>query len=67
MIMINILLVKNVIDQHQKKFIERLKQTNLASKSDIANFVKKTDVDVTSNENQSNKLSKKLKQYQQQN
>ena len=45
----------------------RLKQASLASKSDIANFVKKpTDFDnklkdVTSNENELNKLSKKFK------
>ena len=48
----------------------RLNQASLASKSDIANWVKKTDFDnklkdVTSNKNESNKLSKKLKQYQQ--
>ena len=47
-----------------------LKRENLASKSDIANFIKKTDFDnklkdVTSNEHELNKLSKKLKQYQQ--
>ena len=40
-------------------------------KWDIANFVKEKDfdnklTDVTSNENELNKLSKKLKQYQQQ-
>ena len=39
------------------------------SKNDIANFVNKTDFDnklkhVTSNKNESNKLSKNLKQYQ---
>ena len=43
---------------------------NLASKSNVANFVKKTDFDnklknVTSNKNKLNKFSKKLKQYQQ--
>ena len=51
----------------------RIKRTNLASKSDIANFVNKTDFDnklkdVTSNKNEYNELnelSKKLKQYQQ--
>ena len=37
MIMINVLLFKN--------FTARLAQTNLASKSDIANFVKRTDFD----------------------
>ena len=40
------------------------------SKKDIANFVNKTDFDnklkdATSNKNESNELSKKLKQYQQ--
>ena len=45
-------------------FALRLKRANLASKSDIANFVKKADFDnkledVTSNKNQLNKLSKK--------
>ena len=39
-----------------ENFTAKLKQTNLASKSDIANFVKKTDFDnklkdVTSNKN----------------
>ena len=43
-----------------------LKRANLASKSDIANFVKKTDFDnklkdVTSNKNELNELSKKVK------
>ena len=42
----------------------RLKRANLASKSDIANFVKMTDFDnklkdVTSNKNKLNELSKK--------
>ena len=62
-------------------FATRLAQANLASKSDIANFLKKTDFDdklkrlnknVTLNktkhvlvENGLNELSKKLKQYQQ--
>ena len=53
-----------------ENFIARLKHANLASKNDIANFVKKTDFDeklktVTSNKNELNELSKKLKQYQQ--
>ena len=44
----------------------RSKQTNLASKSDIANFLNKTDFnnklkDVTSNKNQLNELSKKFR------
>ena len=47
-------------------FYLRLKRTNLASKTDIANFVKKTDFDnklrdVTSNKNELNELSKKVK------
>ena len=46
------------------KFTARLKQTNIASKIDIANFVKKKDFDnklkdVTSNKNKLNELSKK--------
>ena len=48
----------------------RLKQENLASKNETANFVNKTDFDnklkdFTSNKNELNELSKKLKQYQQ--
>ena len=54
-----------------ENFTARLAQiTNLASKNNVANFVKKTDFDnklknVTSNKNKLNKFSKKLKQYQQ--
>ena len=54
-----------------ENFTARLAQiANLASKSNVANFVKKTDFDnklknVTSNKNKLNKFSKKLKQYQQ--
>ena len=49
-----------------ENFTARLKQANLASKNDIANFTKKTDFDnklkdVTSNENESNELSKNVK------
>ena len=49
-----------------ESFAARLKQANLASKSDIANFVNKTDFDnklkdVTSNKNELNELSKKVK------
>ena len=49
-----------------ENFAARLKQANLASKSDIANFVNKTDFDnklkdVTSNKNELNELSKKVK------
>ena len=55
MIMINLLLLKNLTS---KKFTARLKQANLASKSDIANFLRKIDL----NKNELNEL---LKQYQQ--
>ena len=53
-----------------EKFVARLKQTNLIGKSDIANFLSKTDFnnklkDVTSNKNELNGLWKKLKQDQQ--
>ena len=44
-----------------RKFSARLKQANLASKNDIANFIKKTDFD----ESLKTVLPKKLKQYQQ--
>ena len=49
-----------------ENFAARLKQANLASKNDIANFVNKTDFDnkledVTSNKNELNELSKKVK------
>ena len=49
-----------------KNLAARLKQANLASKNDIANFVNKTDFDnkledVTSNKNELNELSKKVK------
>ena len=55
MIMINLLLLKNLTS---KKFTARLKQASLASKSDIANFLRKIDL----NKNELNEL---LKQYQQ--
>ena len=46
-------------------FAATLKQENLVSKNDIANFVNKTEFDklkgVTSNENELNELSKKVK------
>ena len=46
MIMVNILPLKNLISQQQKiLLLRRRAQANLASKSDIANFVKKTDFD----------------------
>ena len=49
-----------------ENFTARLKQANLASKIDIANFLKKTDFnnkikDVTSNKNELNELSKRVK------
>ena len=50
-----------------ENFTARLKQANLASKNDIANFVKKTDFDEKLkyfNKNELNELSKKV-QYQQ--
>ena len=48
-----------------ENFTARLRQANLASKNDIANFVKKTSFDeklktVTSNKNELNELSKKV-------
>ena len=42
-IIICILLLQNLINQQQKKIAARLKQANLASKSDIANFFKKKE------------------------
>ena len=42
-IMINIFPLKNLITWHQKIFAARLKQANLESKIDIANFVNKSD------------------------
>ena len=53
MIMINVLLFKN--------FTARLAQTNLARKSDIANFVKRTDFDGKLKQ----KLNKRLLQIKQ--
>ena len=49
-----------------EKFAARLRQENLASKSDIANFVNETDFNnkikyVTSNKNELNELSRKFK------
>ena len=53
-----------------ENFTARLKQANLASKNDTVNFVKKTDFknklkDVTSNKNELNEISKKVKAYTQ--
>ena len=64
MIMINILLLQNELTG--ENFAARFKQKNLASQSDIANFVKGTDFDnklkhVTSNKNQLKELSKEVK------
>ena len=54
----NILIAEN--------FATRLKQANLASKSDIASFVKKTDCDHKLKDVTSSKIElKTLKQYQQ--
>ena len=66
MVTINILLLKNLTSEN---FTARLKQANLASESDIANLVKKTDFynkfkNVTSSKNELNKLSKKVMTYQ---
>ena len=49
-----------------ENFTARLKQANLVSKNDIANFVKEKDFDnklknVVSNKNELNELSKKIK------
>ena len=49
-----------------ENFTTRLKQANLSNKSDISNFAKKTDFDnklknITSNKNELNELSKKVK------
>ena len=65
-LLINILLLKDFVSLRQKFFALRLKRENLASKSDIANFVNKIDFanklkDVTSNKNELNELSKKIK------
>ena len=51
-------------------FYARARPANLASKNDIASFVKKTSFGeklktITSNKNELNELSKKLKNYQQ--
>ena len=55
-----------------ENFTARLKQANVASKTEIAKIVKETDLDnkfknVTSNKNELYELSEKLKQYQQKN
>ena len=67
MTMINILLLKNfnIRKLTSENFTARLKQANLASKNNIANFVKKTDFDnklknVATSKNKLNELSKKV-------
>ena len=67
--MVNILLLQNFDKLTKKIFDLRLKRENLACQIDIVNFVNKTDFDnklkdVTSNKNELNELSKKLKRYQ---
>ena len=57
------IVVQEFIQLTSENFTARLKQANLASKNDIANFVKKTDFDnklktVTSNKNELNGLPK---------
>ena len=64
-IMINILLLQNLISLRQN-FDLKLKRANLARKSDLANFVKKTNFDnklkdVTLNKNELNELLKQVK------
>ena len=63
--MINVLLVKNLISYITSgNFTARLAQANLASKSDIANFVKKTNLDDKLKvlvENELNEISEKVK------
>ena len=54
MILTNIVLLKNLTSEN---FTARLKQANSASESDIANFLKKADL----NNNQLNELSEKVK------
>ena len=54
MILTNIVLLKNLTSEN---FTARLKQANSASENDIANFLKKTDL----NNNQLNELSEKVK------
>ena len=44
-IVISILLPQNLISLTAENFASRLKQANLARKSDIANLVNKTDFD----------------------
>ena len=66
MIIINTLLLKKINKLTSGSFTARLEQANLASKNDIANFVKKTDFDnklknLSLNKNELNKLSKKVK------
>ena len=67
--MVNIFLLQNFDKLTKEIFDLILKRENLACQIDIVNFVNKTDFDnklkdVTSNKNELNELSKKLKRYQ---
>ena len=67
MIMINILLLKNFNKFKAENVTARLGEANLARKKDIANFAKRQISIKNLNKNESNELSKRLKQYQQEN
>ena len=67
MIMINILLLKNFNNFKAENVTARLAEANLARKKDIANFAKRQISIKNLNKNESNELSKRLKQYQQEN
>ena len=67
--MVNILLLQNFEKLTKEIFGLRIKRENFACQIDIVSFVNKTDFDnklkdVTSNKNELNELSKKLKRYQ---
>ena len=67
--MVNILLLQNFEKLTKEIFDLRLKRESFACQIDIVSFVNKTDFDnklkdVTSNKNELNELSKKLKRYQ---
>ena len=67
--MVNILLLQNFEKLTKEIFDLRLKRENFACQIDIVSFVNQTDFDnklkdVTSNKNELNELSKKLKRYQ---
>ena len=72
MIMTNILLLQNFNKSTEKHFVAKLAQANLASKSDIANFVKNADFDgklknlnkkVTSNKSKHLPVENEFKKY----